>query len=205
MGENSEPITVELSKEFDRYMHIIDIIEKKAQNLIMVSSTFIAVLLGIIFIRISEQPPINLLYVFIPIGILFTVIIISMLAVRISGQQMPINVRTFFISRGIKGEISTMDTNLLKDIIINAKADHEISESDKEEYNKKIKEKTITIQKWLLESYLTAIHSAINNGTEKAKYVKTAEILLLSSIIIGTIMTAVLIVTSIINPQTTSS
>ena len=42
MNNKSEPFTLELSKEFDRYMSIIDILDKKAHNLIIISSTFIA-------------------------------------------------------------------------------------------------------------------------------------------------------------------
>ena len=71
MNNKSEPFTLELSKEFDRYMSIIDILDKKAHNLIIISSTFIAVLLGTISIHPGVD---NLLtdhnyYIFIPIGI----------------------------------------------------------------------------------------------------------------------------------------
>ena len=98
-----------------------------------------------------------------------------------------------------------MDKDLLNDMIINTNHDHEIPEPEKEEYNKKTREKTIDVQKWLLESYVIALYSTIENGTKKAKCVKIAEILLLSSIIIDAIMTTVLIISSLINPKTTSS
>ena len=50
----TEPFVTELSKEFDRYMSNIKTLERKSQNLISIAGTFITILIGIIFIRITD-------------------------------------------------------------------------------------------------------------------------------------------------------
>ena len=201
MDEKPEPFLQELSKEFDRYMHVIDIIEKKAHNLIIISGTFIAVLLGMIFIRTPNVDfTNNLFYIFVPISMLFIVIIFSTLAVRLSGQIFPIQFRVFFKSKDHKDDMENhIDLELLKKMTVNTKIVSKLNDKEKNDYNEETETKNRDIQQWLMKGYLSGLYSAIENGIKKSHYVRIAEIVFLLSIVTAVSMTAVFVITHIIN------
>lgn len=193
---DDEPFVREVSKEFDRYMDIINTLEKKSQNLIVVSSTFIAILIGVIFIR-SEKLPVDQYYILIPVIILLAVIITSILAVRVHGQIMPININGFFISRGIDNKKHGIDNRYLSAALLRTENTSNMDDKTKKDYELNVEEKYIALQKWLAEHYLNAMFSATKNGIRIAKYVKISEKLFMGSIISGIII-AVLLITKII-------
>ena len=183
----TEPFVTELSKEFDRYMSKIKTLERKSQNLISIAGTFITILIGIIFIRITDYQYTLILILFI-IGVLFAVIVICRLALRVRGQRMPIPISGFFIKRGISDSPFDIDTKLIDKTMINTKPICGMNESEKKEQTIKSEAREINMQRWLIGKYLKALLNAKQNGNRMAKYIRIAEWLFLISIGLGIIV-----------------
>ena len=144
---NEEPFVREISKEFDRYMDIMSTLERKSQNLIVASSTFIAILIGVIFIR-SDKLPFESYYILIPAIILVVAIITSTLAIRVRSQIMPIHVEGFFTSRDMHGKKIGIDYQYLHAVILQTDVTLNMNDEEKKDYELNVEKKNVALQKW---------------------------------------------------------
>ena len=162
----------ELRTEFDRYMDIINILERKAQNLSVISTILITILIGAKILDNNASLPI-LIPLSITVGLLLASIMSSRSAAGVHGQVMPINFRQFFILNGVRGEQYSIDDDKISRFIVqNSKMMDE-----KKSSNSKISQenRSINLQIHLINEYLRALHSAVRNGERIAKRVQIAQ------------------------------
>lgn len=160
----------ELRTEFDRYMDIINILEKKAQNLSVISTILITILIGAKILDNNASLPV-LIPLSITVGLLLSSIISSRFAASVHGQLMPINFRQFFILNGVRGEQYSLDDNKISKFIIGSSK----QKNDKNTSGNESQNKSINLQIHLINEYLRALHSAVRNGERIAKQVKRAQ------------------------------
>ncbi len=107
----------ELRTEFDQYMSIINILERKAQNLSVISTILITILIGTKILDNNAS-----LHVLVPlsitVGLLLASIVSSRFAAGIHGQVMHINFRQFFILNRVGGEQYSINDDKINQFII---------------------------------------------------------------------------------------
>lgn len=181
-----EPLLKELRIVYDRYVDNVGTLEKKSQNLVIISGIMIALLMGANIVdpntifkkngdETSEGNPIYLTYsVLITMIILSFVIITSRISLKVRDQLSPINIPYFY--RLNSDHIPTFDSNLLSQLLVH---NSELMKKIPEyfiRFEDDAKGKTINFQQQMISSYIGSCHDIILSSKRIKKWLRISEL-----------------------------
>ena len=185
----------DLKLNFQRHLDVISILEKKAQNMIIVSGILIGFNNAVFgYYNIVK---LDVLYLSLPITVLFiTVIALSLCALKTHTQKSPWNIPAFFKSTSER--IPNLDMDLVK--LFQIYDPDKIDSTENYMDSKEVKKKIIEFEHSQIKIYLGCCLDAIRNGKRISRFVKSAEKIMMFGIVM-ILFTSIIFILSTLSTQ----
>ena len=179
-----EPFLIEMRITYDRYMRNISILEKKAQNIVIISGIMIALLMGANILDLNDiyedsddenkRSSYTIYLIFASMIILTLTIITCRIALKVHKQITPVNVPYFFKTNS--DDELRINQDILEKIFI-----HNNKKMNASNYFQNIPDdvhkRTIDIQQNLIYAYLGSCQNAIKNSKRIGKWIRRSEVI----------------------------